>query len=92
MIPVSWKLTGYILRPRGQGGRSAGPAGARRSWIRATYSLQQIALSYQFLGRYAESIAAMDRALAIVSDSRETRTFVYYFISSGKRTPGRRSK
>ena len=37
------------------------------------YTLQQIALSYQFLGRYAEAIAALDRALAIVPDNVETR-------------------
>src|SRR5205807_5997397 len=35
--------------------------------------LQQIALSYQGLGRYAEAIAALDRALAIVPDNVETR-------------------
>jgi tetratricopeptide (TPR) repeat protein len=35
--------------------------------------LQQIAVSYQFLGRYAEAIAALDRALAIVPDNAETR-------------------
>ena len=37
------------------------------------YTLQQIALSYQDLGRYAEAIAALDRALAIVPDNVETR-------------------
>ncbi len=37
------------------------------------FTLQQIALSYQFLGRYAEAIAALDRALAIVPDNVETR-------------------
>ena len=37
------------------------------------YTLQQIALSYQVLGRYAEAIAALDRALAIVPDNVETR-------------------
>ena len=37
------------------------------------YTLQQIALSYQGLGRYAEAIAALDRALAIVPDNVETR-------------------
>src|SRR5438128_627717 len=36
-------------------------------------TLQQIALSYQILGRYAEAIAALDRALAIVPDNVETR-------------------
>ena len=37
------------------------------------FTLQQIALSYQNLGRYAEAIAALDRALAIVPDNAETR-------------------
>jgi len=37
------------------------------------YTLQQIALSYQGLGRYGEAIAAMDRALGIVPDNVETR-------------------
>ena len=37
------------------------------------YTLQQIALSYSNLGRYAEAIAALDRALAIVPDNVETR-------------------
>jgi tetratricopeptide (TPR) repeat protein len=41
---------------------------------RNVYTLQQIAGSYQFLGRYAESIAALDRALAIMPDHVETRT------------------
>ena len=36
-------------------------------------TLQQISLSYQYLGRYAEAIAALDRALAIVPDNVETR-------------------
>ncbi|MGH8163076.1 MAG: tetratricopeptide repeat protein, partial [Rhodanobacteraceae bacterium] len=35
--------------------------------------LQQIALSYQFLGRYADGISALDRALTIAPDSVETR-------------------
>jgi tetratricopeptide (TPR) repeat protein len=37
------------------------------------FTLQQIALSYQYLGHYAETIAALDRALAIVPDNVETR-------------------
>jgi tetratricopeptide (TPR) repeat protein len=37
------------------------------------YTLQQIALSYQNLGRYADAIAALDRALSIVPDNVETR-------------------
>ena len=37
------------------------------------FTLQQIAVSYQILRRYAEAIAALDRALAIVPDNVETR-------------------
>src|SRR5207247_167652 len=37
------------------------------------YTLQQIALSYQYLGRYGEAIAALDRALSIVPGNVETR-------------------
>lgn len=40
---------------------------------RNLYTLQQISLSYQFLGRYSEAIAALDRALGIVPDKVETR-------------------
>src|SRR5207237_9759514 len=36
-------------------------------------TLQQIAVSYEYLGRYAEAIAALDRALAIVPENAETR-------------------
>src|SRR4029077_5858098 len=36
-------------------------------------TLQQIAISYQGLRRYAEAIAALDRALAILPDNVETR-------------------
>ena len=37
------------------------------------YTLQQIAVSYELLGRYAEAITALDRASAIVPDNVETR-------------------
>ena len=37
------------------------------------FTLQQIALSYENLRRYAEAIAVLDRALAIVPDNAETR-------------------
>ena len=50
------------------------------------FTLQQIALSYQGLGRYAEAIAALDRALAIVPDNVETRTsrgVCYALLESG---------
>ncbi len=72
--PRLLELTGYILRRRGQ--QEEGLRNLERAVEldpRNFYTLQQIALSYQFLGRYAEAIAALDRALAIVPDNVETR-------------------
>ena len=47
---------------------------ARWSWTRATFILCNRSRSVtKFLGRYAEAIAALDRALAIVPDNVETR-------------------
>ena len=51
-------------------------------------TLQQISLSYEYLGRYAKAIAALDRALAIVPDNVETRANRENMNSFGKRTPG----
>jgi TolB-like protein/Tfp pilus assembly protein PilF len=73
--PRLFELTGYILRRRGQ--REEGLQNLQRAVEldpRNFNTLQQIALSYQQLGRYAESIAALNRALAIVPDNVETRT------------------
>src|SRR5213082_770868 len=73
--PRLFQLTGLILRRRGQ--QEEGLRNLQRAAEldpRNLYTLQQIALSYQFLGRYAEAIAALDRALAIVPDNAETRT------------------
>src|SRR6059058_3580001 len=72
--PRLFELTGYILRRRGQ--QEEGLRNLQRAVEldpRNFFILQQIALSYQFLGRYADSVAAMDRALAIVPDNVETR-------------------
>jgi TolB-like protein/Tfp pilus assembly protein PilF len=72
--PRLFELTGYVLRRRGQ--QEEGLQNLQRAVEldpRNFYTLQQIALSYQYLGRYAESIAALDRALAIVPDNVETR-------------------
>ncbi len=72
--PRLFELTGYILRRRGQ--QEEGLQNLQRAVEldpRNFYTLQQIALSYQNLGRYAEAIAALDRALAIVPDNGETR-------------------
>jgi TolB-like protein/Tfp pilus assembly protein PilF len=72
--PYLFALTGYILRRQGQ--QVDGLRNLERSVEldpRNFYTLQQIALSYQSLGRYAEAIAALDRALSIVPDNVETR-------------------
>src|SRR4051812_15517508 len=72
--PRLFELTGYILRRRGQ--QEEGLHNLQRAVEldpRNFFTLQQIALSYQMLGRYAEVIAALDRALAIVPDNVETR-------------------
>src|SRR6266498_3302683 len=68
--PRLFECTGYILRRRGQ--QEEGLRNLERAVEldpRNLYTLQQIAGSYQFLGRYAEAIAALDRALAIVPDN-----------------------
>jgi tetratricopeptide (TPR) repeat protein len=51
--------------------------------------LQQISISYQQLGRYAEAIAALDRALAIVPDNVETRAYrgLFYLCWKGDTRP-----
>src|SRR5437773_4435362 len=72
--PRLFELTGYILRRRGQ--QEEGLRNLERAAEldpRNFNTLQQIALSYQALGRYAESVVAMDRASAIVPDNAETR-------------------
>jgi len=69
-----FELTGYILRRRGD--QEEGLRNLQRAIEldpRNFDTLQQIALSYQSLGRYAEAIAALDRALNIVPDNIETR-------------------
>ena len=72
--PRLFELTGFILRRRGQ--QEEGLRNLERAIEldpRNFFTLQQIALSYQGLGRYAEAIAALDRASAIVPDNIETR-------------------
>ena len=61
--PRLFELTGYILRRRGQ--QEEGLRNLQRAVEldpRNFYTLQGIAISYQHLGRYAEAIAALDRA------------------------------
>src|SRR5216110_1839673 len=80
--PRLFELTGYILRRRGQ--QEEGLQNLQRAVEldpRNFFTLQQIALSYQSLGRYAEAIAALDRALTIMPDNVETRAIrrLFYF-------------
>jgi tetratricopeptide (TPR) repeat protein len=85
------EVTGYLLRRRGQ--QEEGLQNLQRAAEldpRNFDTLQQIALSYQFVGRYADSIAAMDRALAIVPDSveiRDVRGLFYFFWKADTRPP-----
>src|SRR4029077_459375 len=88
--PRLFELTGYILRRRGQ--QEEGLRNLERAVEldpRNFYTLQQIALSYQFLGRYVEAIAALDRASAIMPDNVETRanSGLWYMCWKGDTRP-----
>ena len=72
--PRLFALTGYILRRRGE--QEEGLRNVQRAVEldpRNFDTLQQIAVSYQLLGRYSDAISALDRALAVVPDNLETR-------------------
>src|SRR5207253_1369411 len=63
--PRLFQLTGFILRRRGQ--QEEGLRNLERAVEldpRNFFTLQEIAHSFQYLQRYADSIAALDRALA----------------------------
>src|SRR6266478_5254115 len=84
------ELTGYILRRRGQ--QEEGLQNLQRAVEldpRNFNTLQQIALSYQALGRYADSITALDRALAIMPDNltRALRGLFYFCWKADTRPP-----
>jgi TolB-like protein/Tfp pilus assembly protein PilF len=87
--PRLFELTGYILHRRGQQEESLhNLQRAVELDPRNLYTLQQIALSYQRLQRYAESIATLDRALAFVPENAETRAdrgIVYLFWKADTR-------
>ena len=73
--PRIFKLTGFILRRRGQ--QEEGLRNLERAVEldpRNFSTLQQIAVSYLFLRRYPEEAAALDRALTIVPNDVPTRT------------------
>jgi TolB-like protein len=74
--PRLFELTGYILRRRGQQEEGLRNLEHAAELDPRNFSiLQQIEGSYSNLGRYAEAIAALDRALVIVPDNVETRAF-----------------
>src|SRR5215471_1068543 len=87
--PRLFELTGYILQRRGQ--REEGLRNLERAVEldpRNFFTLQQIALSCQSLRRYAEAIAALDRAVAILPENAETRAdrgLVYLFWKADTR-------
>ena len=92
--PRLFELTGYILRRRGQ--QEQGLRNLERAVEldpRNFDILQQIALTYQQLGRYAEAVAALDRALAIVPDNVETRANrgLFYFFWKADTRPLRQT-
>jgi TolB-like protein/Tfp pilus assembly protein PilF len=88
--PRLFEVTGYILRRRGQ--HEEGLQNLQRAVEldpRNFFTLQQIALSYQFLGRYADAITALDRALAIMPDNltRALRGLFYFCWKADTRSP-----
>ena len=88
--PRLFELTGYILRRRGQ--QEEGLQNLERAVEldpRNFFSVQQIALSYEALGRYAQAIAALDRALAIVPDNVGTQANrgLFYLCWKGDTRP-----
>ena len=92
--PRIFELTGYILRRRGQ--QEEGLRDLQRAVEldpRNFETLQQIAGSYQLLGRYAESIAALDRVrLPSFPTTSKRARIVTCFISTGKETLGRSTR
>jgi serine/threonine-protein kinase len=88
--PRLFELTGYILRRRGQ--QEEGVRNLQRAMEldpRNFFTLQQITLSYEYLGRYADAIAAMDRVLSIAPYNAETKTNrgLYYLLWKGDTRP-----
>src|SRR5882724_9485704 len=77
------ELTGYILRRRGQ--QEEGLRNLEKAMEldpRNSFIMQQIALSYQFLRRYPEEAAILDRALTIIPKDAATkvnRTLVDFY-------------
>ncbi|HST29604.1 MAG TPA: hypothetical protein VLK27_02050, partial [Chthoniobacterales bacterium] len=72
--PRLFELTGYILRRRGQGEEGAhNVEKAVELDPRNYFTMQQLALSYQFLRRYSEESVMLDRALSIIPEDVAVR-------------------
>ena len=87
--PEILELTGYILRRRGKS--EEGLQFIQRALDldpRNFYTLQQIALSYAYLRRYAEETAVIDRAIAVKPDDVETRVTRELVALDWKADPG----
>jgi TolB-like protein/class 3 adenylate cyclase/Tfp pilus assembly protein PilF len=72
--PRIFELTGFIARRRGA--HDEGVRNLQRAVEldpRNFFTLQQLALSYQLLRRYAEEVATEERALSIRPDDAETK-------------------
>ena len=72
--PRIFEITGYIARRRGA--HEEGVRNLQRAVEldpRNFFTLQQLALSYKILRRYAEEIATLDRALSIKPDDPEAK-------------------
>src|SRR5215469_1089228 len=70
-----FELCGFILRRRGQ--QEEGARNLERAIElnpRNVYTLQQLAISYQYLRRYPEEATILDRALTIVPNDAAIRT------------------
>jgi adenylate cyclase len=72
--PRIYELTGYILRRQGK--QEEGLRDLKRAVEldpRNSFTLAQLAISYQFLLRWPDTVTVLDRALAITPDDIETR-------------------
>ena len=73
--PRIYELTGYMARRRGA--HQDGVRNLQRAVEldpRNFFTLQQLAISYKLLRRYADELATIDRALSIKPDDAETKT------------------
>jgi TolB-like protein/predicted Ser/Thr protein kinase len=92
--PRLFEMTAYILRRHGD--QEEGLRNLERAVEldpRNEAFLQQLALSYQFLGRYPQAVTTLNRILKIVPDSTETQSNLdaYYLFGKADTGPLRRT-